>query len=208
MAESCRPRDGNWRTNWRVFRLPEADDTQIPRTFGPPFPALNGRPIRDGFFLDDRDEPMTVVSLHSPSRSRSLFRHPLQHIESYSVGGGSRWTIDDSPVYEAFKRYPDTHRVGWDGWCGHLIRDFDSMGGTKKENAVICLESPHIRQAVDEYIRINIPKFHCNPQLLYNIMAYELMYICYCERSQQMFRHWLADKHGSVERPTTYGDQL
>ncbi len=70
------------------------------------------------------------------------------------MGGGSRWTIDESPVYAAFKADPETHRVGWDGWCGHLVRDLDSMGGTKKENVVICLESPRIKEAVAEYIRI------------------------------------------------------
>ena len=41
-------------------------------------------------------------------------------------------------------------------WCAIS----SSMGGTKKENVVICLESPRIREAVAEYIRINIPKFH------------------------------------------------
>ncbi|MCC6393652.1 MAG: beta-galactosidase [Bryobacterales bacterium] len=182
-------------------RLPETDDTQIPEPLIRPQPPLKGRPIQDWFFRDDRGEPMMIVSMHSPSRAlQRFFATPLQHIESYSVGGGSRWTIDQSPVYEAFKKYPDTHRVGWDGWCGHLVRDLDSMGGTKRENTVICLESPHTRRAVEEYIRLNTPKFHANPQLLYDIMAYELMYICYCDRSQHMFRQWLADKHGTVER--------
>jgi beta-galactosidase GanA len=107
--------------------------------------------------------------------------------------------VDNSPVYEAFKTYPDTHRVGWDGWCGHLIRDLDSMGG-KKENTVICLESSHIREAVERYIEREWKQWLKNPNLLYNIMAYELQYICYCERSQQMFRAWLEKKHGKVER--------
>jgi beta-galactosidase GanA len=39
-----------------------------------------------------------------------------------------------------------------------------------------------------------------NPELLYNILAYELQYICYCERSQQMFRIWLEQRHGTVAR--------
>jgi len=72
------------------------------------------------------------------------------------------------------------------------------MGGTKKENVVICLESPRIKSAVADYIRANIPKFHSNPELLYNIMAYELMYICYCDRSRQMFHQWLEKKHGGI----------
>ena len=73
------------------------------------------------------------------------------------------------------------------------------MGG-KKENVVICLESPHIREAVERYIERESRQWLKNPDLLYNVMAYELQYICYCERSQQMFRNWLEDRHGSLER--------
>ncbi len=180
-------------------RLPALDDTQVGEPLVRPFPPLKGRPARGGFFRDDRDEPMIVLSLHSPSRLlQRFFATPMQHIESYSVGGGSRWTIEQSPVYAAFKEDPDTHRVGWDGWCGHLVRDLDSMGTSNPENTVICLESPRIRKAIEEYIRINIPRYHANPELLYNILAYELMYMCYCERSQQAFRAWLETRHGSI----------
>src|SRR5438034_1249209 len=182
-----------------IDRMPEADDTQVSDPLIRPFPPLKGRPVKDWFFLDERNEPMMILSLHSPSRIlQRFFATPFQHIESYTVGGGSRWSIYDSPVYAAFQRWPDTHRVGWDGWCGHLIRDINSMAGRKKENVVICLESPHTRQAVEEYIQTNIPKFHANPELLYDIEAYELMYICYCERSQRMFHEWLEEKHGTV----------
>jgi beta-galactosidase GanA len=38
-----------------------------------------------------------------------------------------------------------------------------------------------------------------NPELLYNILAYELSYMCYCETSQQMFREWLQRKHKAIE---------
>jgi len=182
-------------------RLPERDDTQVPGPLVPPYPArLHGLPVHNGFFEDAEVRPLYVVSLHGPSRGlQRFFATPLQHIESYSVGGGSRWTVDASPVYEVFEKYPDTHRVGWDGWCGHLIRDVHSMGG-KKENVVICLESPHIREAVERYIERESRQWLKNPDLLYNVMAYELQYICYCERSQQMFRNWLEDRHGTLER--------
>jgi hypothetical protein len=181
-------------------RVAEGDDTQVTGPLIRPLPPLKGRPIEGRFFMDDHHEPMMILSLHSPSQAlQRFFATPRQHIESYTVGGGSRWTIDTSPVYKAFKEDPDTHRVGWDGWCGHLIRDLSSMGGTKKENVVICLESPRIQKAVQSYIRCNIPKFHANPDLLYDIMGYELMYICYCDRSQHMFRKWLEEKHGTIE---------
>lgn len=201
VAEACRQERHELEDRLNsVRRLPETDDTQLPKPLVPPLPPLGSRPIRDGFFRDERGEPLIAVSLHSPSQAlQRFFASPLQHIESYSVGGGSRWTIDESPVYEAFKKYPDAHRVGWDGWCGHLVRDLDSMGGTKKENVVICLESKHIRRAIEEYIRLNIPKLRANPELMYNILAYELTYICYCDESRRMFSHWLETKHHTIE---------
>jgi hypothetical protein len=142
--------------------------------------------------VNQEDQPLYVTSLHGPSPAlQKFFATPLQHLESYSVGGGSRWTIDTSPVFEVFKTEPDSHRVGWDGWCGHLIRT--------RGNVVICLESPRIREAVERYIEREVHQWLKNPDLLYNVMAYELMYICYCDRSQQMFRSWLEKKHGSLD---------
>ncbi len=182
-------------------RQPMTDDTAFGGPLIEPFPPLKGTPSGGWFFRTPGGDPMMILSLHSPSAVlQRFFATPRQHIESYAVGGGSRWTIEDSPVYAAFQADPDTHRVGWDGWCGHLVRDLDSMGVSKMENTVICLESPRIRKALEEYIRINIPKFNANPELLYNIMAYELMYICYCDRSQRRFREWLLHKHGGIDR--------
>lgn len=176
-------------------RLPDTDDTQVGKTSIPPYPHLRGLKMKDGFFVNEEDEPLLILSLHSPSKKLTrFFATPFQHIESYTAGGGSRWTIERSPVYAAFKKYPDTHRVGWDGWCGHLIRDRWSMGGGRGE-VVICLESPHIRRAIEKYIQREAPGWKKNPELLYNIMAYELQYICFCERSQQMFRDWLKQKY-------------
>jgi hypothetical protein len=43
-----------------------------------------------------------------------------------------------------------------------------------------------------------------NRDLLYNILAYELQYICYCEPSQQMFRDWLQRKHKSIDTLNTH----
>ena len=177
----------------------EVDDTQAGESAVRPYPGLKGLRSDGWFFRDEHGEPLLILSLHSPSQAlQRFFASPLQHIESYSVGGGSRWTIDQSPVYKVFQEDRDTHRVGWDGWCGHLVRDLDSMGGTKKENVVICLENPRIREAVAQYIRENIPRMHRNPQLLYDIMAYELTYMCYCQRSQKAFRDWLERRHGSI----------
>ena len=198
VAEACRrEREQLEKHLTGEVRLPDRDDTQAAKPLVMPYPHLRGLPAKDGFFTED-DRPLFVTSVHGPSQGLlKFFATPMQHIESYSVGGGSRWTVRSSPVYEVFQKFPDTRRVGWDGWCGHLIRDFNATGG-KKENVVICLESPHIREAVERYIEREVKGWLKNPDLLYNIMAYELQYICYCDRSQQMFRAWLERKHGSV----------
>ena len=165
----------------------------------PPYPPLNELKSGDGYYRDKQGKPVLIFSMLQINEGPLMdYFAPFNHrLESYTVGGGSRYNIESSPVYKAFHKYSGTHRVGWDGWCGHLIKDRWAMGG-KKEDVVICLESPHIREAILEYIKIHSHEWEVNPNLLYNIMAYELQYICYCEKSQQMFHDWLKIKHKSI----------
>jgi hypothetical protein len=165
----------------------------------PPYPSLQDLKPLDGFYRDKSGKPVIIFSMLQINEGplRDYFA-PFNHrLESYTVGGGSRYNIESSPVYEAFHKYPGTRRVGWDGWCGHLIKDRWAMGG-KKEDVVICLESPYIRQAVLDYMKIHHHEWSDNKDLLYNIMAYELQYICYCDRSQEMFREWLLSKYKTI----------
>ncbi|MCE5271394.1 beta-galactosidase [bacterium] len=177
------------------------DDVNPQKWYVQPYPKLRGLPQREGFFRDAEGKPLEVLGMMLVERGPLLdYFAPYTHrLESYTVGGGSRYNIEESPVYRAFHKYPDTHRVGWDGWCGHLIKDQWSEGG-RKENVVICLESPHIKEALKEFMRLHYLEWKNNPNLMYNIMAYELMYICYCDRSQQMFRDWLKAKYGALDK--------
>lgn len=166
----------------------------------PPLPLLKELKPNNGYMRNKNGNPVVLFSMLGIQNKGPLTDYfaPNDHVmESFTVGGGSRYNIESSPVYKAFHKYPDTKRVGWDGWCGHLIKDRWAMGG-KKENVVICLESPHIRAAVQEYIKIHYKEWKENPNLLYNIMGYELQYICYCNRSQQMFRDWLRKEYKSL----------
>ncbi len=195
----------------RLAESSQAPSLENQARYVAPLPTLSGLPIRDGYFRYPDGRPVMLLAMHS-MRDKPLLDYfaPYNHVhESYTVGGGSRGDIESSPVYEAFHKHEGTHRVGWDGWCGHLIKDRWSMGG-RKETVVICLESPHIREAVKEYMKLRYERWKKMPDLMYNIMAYELMYICYCDKSQQMFRDWLKAKHGSLERVneiwgTSYG---
>lgn len=165
-----------------------------------PYPPMKDLKISDGYLRDKNGNPVILLSMLGLQNKGSLAAYfaPNNHlVESFTVGGGSRYNIEHSPVYKVFHQYPDAKRVGWDGWCGHLIKDRWAMGG-KKETVVICLESSHIRQAVLEYMKLHYKEWKDNPNLLYNIMAYELQYICYCDKSQQMFRDWLKSKYQSI----------
>lgn len=166
----------------------------------PPYPPLKDLKPTDGFYRDKSGNPVLILSMLQINDGPLMdYFAPFNHrIESYTVGGGSRYNIENSPVYEAFHKYPDTHRVGWDGWCGHLIKDRWAMGG-KKEDVVICLENQHIREAILEYMKIHYKEWINNPNLLYNIMAYELQYICYCDNSQQMYREWLKSNYNNIQ---------
>lgn len=167
----------------------------------PSLPPLKELKIKDGYLRDQNGQPVILFSmlgLLKNNKPLSDYFAPNDHlVESFTVGGGSRYNIERSPVYKAFHKYPDAKRVGWDGWCGHLIKDRWAMGG-KKETVVICLESNHIRQAILEYMKLHYKEWKDNPNLLYNIMGYELQYICYCDKSQQMFRNWLQSKYNNI----------
>jgi len=122
-------------------------------------------------------------------------------VHSHAFAGASRFDVENTPLYEAFRRYPETHRVWNDdeGWCGHIVRDKSSLGGGD-EPVVVCLESPKTRQAIEEYIRMHAGRWKDRPEVLLNIMGGELSYICYCPRTLEMFREWLEERHGNIER--------
>ncbi len=200
VIESCAGESARIRK--MLAESPKAPSPEQQARYVSPLPPLGGLPISDGYFRYPDGGPVMLLAMHGFRGGPLLHNYfaPYGHVlETYTVGGGSRQDIERSPVYEAFHKYEDTHRVGWDGWCGHLIKDRWSMGG-RKETVVICLESPHIREAVKKYMKLRYEHWKKMPDLMYNIMGYELMYICYCERSQQMFRDWLKAKHGSIGR--------
>ena len=100
-------------------RLPAADDTQVGEPLIRPFGHMKGRPIRDGFFVDGRGEPMMILSLHSPSRLlQRFFATPMQHIESYH----NNWTIVndtlESPQFLTLYGSDGRHFVARLRWLG------------------------------------------------------------------------------------------
>ena len=177
----------------------DEDDSNIPLPTVPAFPSYERLKIEGDAFVDADGRPALLYAMnyHSDGPLCRFFAPADHRVESYAVGGGSRYDIEWSPVYRAFHRNADAKRAGFRGWCGHLVKDQWAMGG-RKENVVVCLESEAVRRAVSQYNREHAHEWLRRPNLLYNILAYELMYVCYCEASVGMFRRWLEDKYGDI----------
>jgi beta-galactosidase len=71
------------------------------------------------------------------------------------------------------------------------------MGGGNEE-IVICLESPHMKEAMAKAIAAKTPRPEDRPDMLVHVMEGELSYCCYCDYTQDMFRKWLLERHGDI----------
>lgn len=179
----------------------DEDDSNLPIPYIKDFPDFSKIKIKDQTFIDKYNKPLLICAMnyHRQGRLMKFFATDQHRSELYAVGGGSRYDIEWSPVYDAFHDNKNTHRVGWRGWCGHLIKDQWAMGGMK-ENVIICLENKHILNAISQYNK----QYHTRewghlPDLIYAILAYELTYICYCDESLKRFRDWLKELHNDIE---------
>ena len=147
-------------------------------------------------------QPILIFSMLYQSKGPlAEYFTPIDYFtHSNAFAGASRYDVEGTPLYKAFKEYPDTHRVwnGDEGWCGHIVRDTWSLGGGK-EPVVVCLESPHTLDAIREYVGEKAQAWKGNDRLLVNIMGGELSYICYCDRTLGKFREYLAERHGTIE---------
>jgi beta-galactosidase len=154
----------------------------------------------EGAYWHCGDEPVLLTAmLYNSTGPLMRFFHPHEILPCLlTTAGASRYDVERTPLYAAFKRYPDTHRVGYDDWCGHLIRDRWSMGGGNEE-IVICLESPHMKHAMAQAIRAKTPRPEDRPDMLVHVMEGELSYCCYCDHTQRLFRQFVVERHGTLE---------
>lgn len=152
--------------------------------------------VKDGFFTVN-NEPVIYYGMNGGSGKveKYFFQKPIA--AGCSAVGGSRYNYQDQPIGEAYKKYPDTHRVWGGGWCGHIIKDAASIGGTGQ--CVICLESPNTRNAVSEYIRKEMPKLAKDPGVKIVNLGFEYYYICFCDYTKSMFQDWLKAKYSKIE---------
>ncbi len=164
----------------------------------PPKPDFTRMKLRGRNFCEG-DVPTFIYSVHSgPSpEAEPFFASHTTWVYTCMAPGADRFNYKQMPIWEAFNRYPDTHRV-WDGgWCGHIIADKWS-GGVSGANCVICLESPHTRRACVEAYRKTLPPQLQSKTRLVSLLDYEYFYICYCDLTRDLFRAWLKERFGTV----------
>ncbi|MGD0921839.1 MAG: beta-galactosidase [Terriglobia bacterium] len=163
----------------------------------PPVPAYSELQVRNGYFRLGEEPKLIFGMLYN--REGPLLRWFANSQTDYGtqlVAGGTRHDVERQPIWQAYQRYPDTHRVGWDN-ADHIIRDrgsWEVLGPPVN----VCLESPRSRAAVAEMID-NFGRTHAGDRthLVLN-MGYEYTYVCYCDFTRQMWFAWLRRKYPSV----------
>jgi hypothetical protein len=167
----------------------------------PPVPDYADLEIRDGY-LRQNGKPLLLfgVNLKGPVELRGRFFAAENMGTIVSGVGGTRFDYTEQPIWQAYTADPDTHRV-WAGgeWCGHIICDEYSIHGGAGGPCIICLESPHTRQAVVEYFQKVVPALRDSGRQKFYPLDWEFAYICFCDRSLAMWRGWLARQYPSVD---------
>ncbi|MFL6354528.1 MAG: beta-galactosidase [Bryobacteraceae bacterium] len=162
--------------------------------------------IRDGYFRF-RDLPPSFRYRNQPvlpfgmlyNHDGPLLRWFTNSETDYGtelVAGGTRHDVERQPIWDAYQKYPDTHRVGWPH-ADHIIRDAESWEVLGPPVSV-CLESPHSRDAVAAMIKTYELKNGPNHDHLVQNMGFEYTYVCYCSYTKRMWADWLRHKYGNV----------
>jgi len=154
----------------------------------PPKPDFTRMKLKGSNFCEG-DALTLFYSAHSgPSReAETFFTAHNTWVSTCMAPGAERFNYKHMPIWDAFNQYPDTHRVYDGGWCGHIIADKWS-GGVSGANCVICLENSHTREACVEAYRKILPSEMKRKTSLISLLDYEYFYICYCDRTWDMFR--------------------
>ena len=180
-----------------IAHLQAIVDGKEPNRKVPPHPDFSKLKLKGRYFCEG-DEPRILFSMQY-HRNGELIKWfcPEGYESGIAAVGASRYDFQKMPIWEAYQKYPDTHRVYDDGWCGHIIRDKYSDGGN--DRCVINLDSPHMLDAIAKSIGIygeQIKSRH-EPALLVN-MGFEYTYTDYSQFSLEKFRNWLKSKYGQV----------
>jgi Beta-galactosidase len=163
----------------------------------PPLPAYSELSPRDGYFRLGEEPKLIFGMLYN--RQGPLLRWFANSQTDYGtqlVAGATRHNVERQPIWEIYQRYPETHRVGWDR-ADHIIRDRGSWEVVGPP-VNICLENPRTRQAVAQAIENYLRSREGRGDHLVMNLGFEYFYVCYCDITRQMWREWLARRHGDI----------
>ena len=179
-----------------IAHLKDVMDGKAPDLKVPPHPDLAKLKLNGRYFCEG-DEPKILFSMQYHSKGELVkWFYPGSYAGHVPAVGASRYDVQSTPVWEAYQKDPDTHRVYDNGWCGHIICDQYSLGGSSKP-CVISLDSPVMREAIAKSIAnyaAKVPK----TSLFANI-GFEYSYVNYDKFSAEGFRGFLAKKYGKVD---------
>jgi hypothetical protein len=177
--------------------LQEALDGKAPERRVPPVPDY-GRLVAHNGYFHLGNEPVLLFGMLYNQQGPLLrwFANSATDYGTQLVAGGTRHDVEHQPIWEAYHRYPDTHRVGWDN-ADHIIRDRGSWE-VLGPPVHVCLESPHSREAVAKMIE-NFERTHAgdHDHLVQNL-GYEYTYVCYCDFTRRLWEDWLRQKYSDI----------
>ncbi|HVN81135.1 MAG TPA: beta-galactosidase [Terriglobia bacterium] len=184
-------------TSKAAQELQDVIDDKAPQRIVPPIPDYGRLAIRGSYFRLG-DAPILLFGMLYNHQGPLLrwFANSQTDYGTQLVAGGTRHDVEHQPIWEAYQKYPETHRVGWDH-ADHIIRDRSSWEVVGPP-VNVCLESPRSREAVAKTIETFEHANAGDHQHLVQNLGYEYTYVCYCEFTKRMWADWLQHKHGNV----------
>src|SRR5690348_4171843 len=161
----------------------------------PPYSRLT---ISDRYFRQGHT-PLLLLGMLYNQRGPLLrwFANSATDYGTQLVAGATRQDVERQPIWQAYQKYPDTHRVGWDQ-ADHIVRD-NSSWEVVGPAVNVCLESPHSRAAIAEMIdKYERARLGDHSHLVQN-MGFEYFYTCYCRYTREMWSAWLQHKYGNIQ---------
>jgi len=153
--------------------------------------------IRDGYFRLGED-PFLLFGMLYNQRGPLLrwFANSQTDYGTQLIAGGTRHDVERQPIWDAYHKHPDTHRVGWDH-ADHIIRDRSSWE-VLGPPVNVCLESPNSREAIAKMIE-TFERAHAGDRdhLVQNL-GYEYTYVCYCDFTERLWEDWLRRKYSDI----------
>lgn len=181
-----------------IAELDEVADGKRQLLKVPPMPQIARIKAVGSHFQEEGKDRLLLNAQDGVPGGNPVFGGPAFYVATSSGSGGSRWDVRDCPIWDVYQKNPETHRVGWDGWCGHYVSDASSMGG-QGESVVICIESQLTRQAIADFIRQKtVPLLLKNKDMPIHGINWEAAYCCYCDTTAKMFRTFLAQRHKDI----------